>query len=338
MPEIIGQYVDQIMTTELRPIGNMPRGVAHQLYDAVRSHTGKPLSTAMAQGIVDRVQPADRVLVLCGAGGGPSLPTGEIDGLLGAVALARVLSLGLGAEVHIASVERFIQPLQEIVRAGELNVRLNSADQRPGTVTLHVSPEDDASGAAFSDQILRDLTPSLVLAIELLAPNRAGIIHGATGDPWHEVHFDSAHLFEQARSQGILTCGIGDAGNEAGFGAIAEVATIQPAGAVCRCPCGQGMATSVTTDLVLTAAISDWGGYAVTALISYLIRRPELIADADYVENILRAAVQAGVVCGWHARPTLSDDGVPLPAQRAAATLMQTAVTQAMAQAHSPSH
>jgi hypothetical protein len=337
LPEIIGQYVDQIMTTELRPIGNMPRGVAHQLYDAVRRHVGKPLSTAMAQAIVDRVQAGDRVLILCGAGGAPSLPTGEVDGLLGAVALARVITLGLGADVHIASVERFMKPLAEVVRAGELNVRLDG-DDRPGTVTLHVSPEDDEDGRAFSHSVLEELRPSVVLAIELLAPNGAGIIHGATGNPWHDVHFDSAVLFDLARSQGILTCGIGDAGNEAGFGAIPEVATIQPAGLTCRCPCGGGMASAVTTDLVLTAAISDWGGYAVTALISFLLKRPDLSADADYVENILRAAVRAGVVCGWHARPVLSDDGVPLAAQRAAATLMETAVTQALVQAHSPSH
>ncbi len=338
MPEIIGQYIDQIMTAELRPIGNMPRGVAHQLYQAVRRHTGKPLSTAMAQGIAGRVEPGDRVVILCGAGGAPSLPTGEIDGLLGAVALARVLTLGIGAEVHIASVARFMEPLAEVVRAGELNVRLGEDDHRPGTVTLRVSPEDDGEGRTFSHRILEELRPSLVLAIELLAPNRAGIIHGATGNPWHDVHFDSALLFELARSQGVLTCGIGDAGNEAGFGAIPEVAAIQPAGARCRCPCGGGMASAVTTDHVLTAAISDWGGYAVTAVIAYLIERPDLIADADYVDNILRAAVRSGVVCGWHARPTLSDDGVPLAAQRAAATLMQTAVTQALTRACSPSH
>jgi hypothetical protein len=203
---------------------------------------------------------------------------------------------------------------------------------------LHVSPEDDALGEKFSRQILDDLAPRLVLAIELLSPNRAGIIHGATGNPWHEVHFDSATLFGLARERGILTAGIGDAGNEAGFGSIPEVATIQPEGAICRCPCGAGIASAVVTDVVLTAAISDWGGYAVTALLAYLLRRPDLIADADYVEAILRAAVRAGVVCGWYARPTLSDDGVPLAAQRAAATLMQTAVVQALLEAHSPAH
>lgn len=141
-----------------------------------------------------------------------------------------------------------------------------------------------------------------------------------------------------ARDRNILTCGIGDAGNEVGFGAITEVKTIQPQGEKCRCNCGGGIASAVVADVVLTAAISDWGGYAVTALIAFIIKRPELLVTADYVERILKAAIDAGLVCGWNARPTLSDDGVPLEAQRAAVTLMQTAVLQALSTVNSPSH
>ncbi|SFJ45170.1 protein of unknown function [Amycolatopsis sacchari] len=338
MPEVVGQYVDQIMTAELRPVGNMPRGVAHRLYEAVRGRAKGPLSTAMATAIHDRVGEGDRVLVVCGAGGAPSLPRGEIDGLPGAIALARVLTLGLGAEVHLAAEPRFVRPLEEIARAGQLNVHSDAFGHGPAEVTIHVSPEDDAEGARFSTAVLDELRPALVLAIEKLAPNHAGVIHGATGNPWHDVHFNPAPLFAAATARGVLTCGIGDAGNEAGFGAVPEVAVIQPAGARCRCACGGGMAAAVAADHVLTAAISDWGGYAVTALLAYLLRRPDLAADADYVEELLRAAVRSGVVCGWHARPVLSDDGVPLDAQRAAVTLMRTAVTQALSHSVSPSH
>lgn len=338
MPEIVGQYVDQIMTTELRPVGNMPRGVAHRLYGAVRGRSTSPLSTAMAAALTGRVGSGDRVLIVCGAGGAPSLPTGEIDGLLGATALARALTVGLGAEVHLAAEPRFTGPLREILRAGQLNVRSDETGPAPADVVLHVSPEDDAAGARFSTAILDDLAPAAVVAIEKLSPNRHGVIHGATGNAWHDEHFNPATLFREAASRGTLTCGIGDAGNEVGFGSVPEVATIQPQGARCHCPCEGGMASAVPTDVVLTAAISDWGGYAVTALLALLLRRPDLLVDADYVEDILRAAVRSGVVCGWHARPVLSDDGVPLPAQRAAATLMQTAVTQALTPSHSPSH
>ncbi len=338
MANVVGQYIDQIMTAELRPIGNMPRGVAHLLYEAVRKRSSAPLSTQMAESIIGCVAPGDRVLILCGAGGYPSLPTGEVDGILGAVALARVLTLGLGVEVHIATVERFIEPLKAVLRAAELNLKIDSNDRRVDAVSLHISPEDDAAGQKFSERILDELSPAAVIAIELLSVNDKGVIHGATGNPWHEVHYDAAPLFEMARDRNILTCGIGDAGNEVGFGAITEVKTIQPAGEKCRCNCGGGIASAVVADVVLTAAISDWGGYAVTALIAFIIKRPDLLVTADYVERILKAAIDAGLVCGWNARPTLSDDGVPLEAQRAAVTLMQTAVLQALSTVNSPSH
>ncbi len=338
MADVVGQYVDQIMTTELRPVGNMPRGVAHLLYAAVRSKAPEPLSTHMARSLYNTIQPGDKVLILCGAGGYPSLPTGEIDGIPGAVAIARVLALGLGAKVHIATVPRFLAPLAAVLRAGELNVRLDEQDARSDAITLHTSPEDDADGKLFAARILDDLEPRAIIAIELLSINEKGIIHGATGAAWHDVHYDVAPLFARARERGILTYGIGDAGNEAGFGAIEEVKTIQPEGARCRCGCGGGMASAVVADVVLAAAISDWGGYAVTALLAYMIRRPDLLTGPDYIERMLRAAVDAGLVCGWNARPTLSDDGVPLDAQRAAVTLMQTAVLQALTEVHSPSH
>lgn len=338
MPAVVGQYIDQVMTTELRPIGNMPRGIAHRLYDAVRARTAAPLSTTMALALIDRIEPGDRVLVLCGAGGVPSLPTGEIDGLLGAIAIARALTLGLDADVHIAAEDRFIHPLTEVARAGGLNVRRLPTDVWAGSVALHVSPEDDSLGRAFSDTVMDSVRPSVVLAIEKLSVNRYGVIHGATGDAWDGPHFDATTIFRIARERGVLTCGIGDAGNEVGFGSVPEVREIQPQGAVCRCPCGGGMAAAIPADVVLAAAISDWGGYAVADMLALVLGRSDLLADADYVEEILRAAVRAGVVCGWYARPMLSDDGVPLPAQRAAATLMATAVTQATLRAPSPAH
>lgn len=338
MAHIVGQYIDQIMTTELRSAGNMPRGVAHLLYAAVRSKAPEPLSTHMARSLHDTIQPGDRVLILCGAGGYPSLPTGEIDGVLGAVAMARVLTLGLGAKVHLATAERFVAPLAAVLRAGELNVVLDEHDVRADAVTLHISPEEDAEGKLFSERILDDLDPRAVIAIELLSVNDKGVIHGATGNAWHDVHYDVAPLFARARERGIRTYGIGDAGNEAGFGAIPEVKVIQPEGARCRCGCGGGMASAVVADVVLAAAISNWGGYAVTALLAFMTRRPDLLAGPNYVEQMLRTAVDAGLVCGWNARPTLSDDGVPLDAQRAAATLMHTAVVQALTEVHSPSH
>ena len=339
MPEIIAEYVDRICSTELRPIGNLPRGVAHRLYDAARARAGTPLTLAMATAVLDAVGPGDRVVLLAGAGGAPTLPRGEIDGLPGAAVIARALVLGRGADVHVVAEERFQGPFRAVLGAAELNVHDGGAHRLADSVVLHTGPEDDGEAERFSYRLLDDLEPSLVLAIEKLAPNRKGVIHGATGIGWHDVHFNPAFVVEEAGRRGILTCGIGDAGNEVGFGGVPEVAEIMPEGATCRCPCEAGMATAVVTDLLISAAISDWGGYGLTAMLAFLMRRPDLLAGPDLVERMLRAAVASGVVCGWYARPVLCDDGVPLDAQRAAATLISTAVTQALYEhAHSASH
>jgi hypothetical protein len=339
MAEIIGEYIDRICSTELRPIGNLPRGVAHRLYDAVRGKGGKPLTFAMATAILDAVGEGDRVVIAAGAGGAPTLPNGEIDGLPGTAVIARALALGRGADVHVLVEERFQGPVRAVLRAAELNVHDGGPHRLADSVVVHTSPVDDEEGEAFSHRILDELEPSLVLAIEKLAPNKNGVIHGSTGIFWHDVHFNPQFIIDEASRRGVLTCGIGDAGNEAGFGSIPEVGEIMPEGAACRCPCGGGMAAAVRTDHLLCAAISDWGGYGLVGVLCYLMRRPDLLADADVVERILRAAVASGVVCGWYARPVLCDDGVPLDAQRAAATLISTAVKQALLEhAHSASH
>jgi D-glutamate cyclase len=339
MPKIIGEYVDRICSTELRPIGNLPRGVAHRLYDAARQKSSDPLSYAMATALTERLTAHDRVLIVTGAGGAPSLPDGEIDGLLGTTAIARCLTLGLGVDVHVLVENRFVEPVHAVLRAGELIPRAPHDEPLAASVRVHETPIEDTEARAFSLRILDALQPAAVIGIEKLAPNAHGIIHGATGNPWHGEHSNPQYLFDEANRQGILTCGIGDAGNEVGFGSIPEVAEIMPEGGLCRCPCRGGMASAVQTDYLISAAISDWGGYGLAAMVAYLLRRPDLTVGADLVERMLRAAVDAGVVCGWFARPVLCDDGVPLPAQRAAATLIETAVHQGLlTHAHSPSH
>jgi hypothetical protein len=339
MPTIIGEYIDQLTSTELRPIGNMPRGVAHKLYNAARSRAGDPLSYTMASALIGEVSAGQRVLIVTGAGGPPNMPTGEVDGLLGTVALARALTIGLGAEVHILVEERFLAPIAAVARAGQLNIRTASGPPWADSVVIHETPVDDEAALEFSLRIIDELEPTAVIAIEKLSINRNGVIHGVTGLPWSDVHYNAAPLFEEARRRHILTCGIGDGGNEIGWGSFPEVREIMPEGAVCRCPCKGGIAAAVSTDVFLAAAISDWGAYGLVAMMSFMLKRADLIADADYVEDLLRAAAAAGVVCGWYSRPMLSDDGVPLPAQRALATLLETAVTQAfLAHTHSSSH
>src|SRR5437773_2730361 len=135
MPAVIAEYIDRLCTIEMRPSsGNLPRGMMHRLYAVARSDAGTPLTLAMAEALVERVKLGDAVFILTGAGGPPVLPRGEVDGLLGAAALARALTLSLGAQVILLTEERSEQPLAAVCRAAGLNFRRPDDDATANSV------------------------------------------------------------------------------------------------------------------------------------------------------------------------------------------------------------
>ncbi len=341
MPAVIGEYVDRLCTIEMRPSeGNLPRGMMHRLYAAARADGDPPLTLAMAQALVDRVAPGDSVFILTGAGGPPVLPRGEVDGLLGAAALARALTLSLGAKVVLLTEERTEIPLAAVCRAAGLNFRRADGDETANAVTFVPMSLDAADCEAQAEELLDTYAPTAVIAIEKLSPNRKGVIHGSTGISYDENHAKPQFLFDAARRRGILTAGIGDGGNEVGFGKIAEaVADIIPAGRVCSCPCGGGNIAGVATDHLVVAAISNWGGYGVAAMIGYLKGdRADTLVNEDDLERMLRACVDGGAYDGAYARPLLSDDGVPLEVHRAFVLMLRNLIAIGQSELASPGH
>jgi D-glutamate cyclase len=341
MPEVLGEYIDRLCTVEMRPgKGNLPRGVIHRLYDAAREQAGGvPLTLNMAQAIVDRVEPGDPVFILTGAGGPPVLPKAEVDGLLGAAALARAFHFALGAVPYILTEERAAEPVRAACWGAGLNVRREDEDETAHQVTFVPMPEDDDACKAQAPELLDRIKPALVVGIEKLSPNRLGIIHGATGLDYTDVHSNPKYLFDGAQERGILTAGIGDGGNECGFGVVEEaVREIMPAGETCDCPCGNGSAASVATDRFLVAAISNWGGYGVAAMVCFLKGDLAPLIDADDLERMLRDVIGAGAFDGSSGRPTLGDDGVLLRAQRAFIEMLRSIVTIGQIDLASPGH
>ncbi|MCP9486013.1 MAG: DUF4392 domain-containing protein [Gaiellaceae bacterium MAG52_C11] len=341
MPAVIAEYIDRLCTVEMRPgKGNLPRGVIHRLYDAAREHAGgTPLTLDVAQALVDRIKPGDPVLILTGAGGPPVLPKAEVDGLLGAAALARSLHFALGAVSYILTEERAFEPVRAACWAAGLNFRREGEADVDHQVTFIPMPEDDEACKSQAAELLDRIAPVLVFGIEKLAPNRSGVIHGATGLDYTAVHANPRYLFDGARERGILTAGIGDGGNEVGFGVVEDaVREIMPAGEKCLCPCGAGSAASVATDKFLVAAISNWGGYGVAAMVCFLKGDIGPLIDADDLERMLRDVVNAGAFDGSSGRPTLGDDGVALRAQRAFVDMLHSIVSIGQSDLASPGH
>ena len=87
------------------------------------------------------------------------------------------------------------------------------------------------------------------------------------------------------------------------------VRRIQPYGATCRCPCGDGVATVTATDVLVSASISNWGAYGIAAQLAYELQDVELFQSEEMEDFMLRQCCCRGdgrrlcgpdLVCGWH--------------------------------------
>lgn len=340
MPEIIGEYVDRLSTIEMRPgQANIPRGVMHRLYEAAREQAGRPLTLRAAEALIEEVGVGDSVFILTGAGGPPILPYGEVDGLLGTAFLAHTLHFLRGAKPIVLTESRVEGPLRATCRAAGLNFRREDEAPMDHAVAFVPMPVDDEACQEQAGPLLDRYEPSAVIAVEKLSPNDVGAIHGVTGLSYTDMHAKPQYLFQGAEERGILTVGIGDGGNEVGYGVIKDaVAEILPAGRVCQCPCEGGTAASVATDCLVVAAISNWGAYAVSAMIHYLEGHANLSLTEEDLERMLRSCVDAGALDGGLGRPVLSDDGVPLDVHRAFLTMLRGCIAIGASSLDSPGH
>jgi len=308
----IADYIDRLVTVEMRNRG-MPAGKIIPLYDAARAEGGgAPLAHRAAAGLLAACGGHDNVLIVTGAGSGPLIPNGENDGPVGAAVLARALHRGAGCTPVLVCEEHHAAPVVAACEA--IGVGMRTLDQ---ATTLRVggalatSPARQEDVAGWARDLLDRLRPSAIIAIERLGPNRKGIVHGATGLSGWDPLVDLAPLFEQAAERGIFSVGIGDAGNEIGFGRIAgDVRRIQPHGDVCQCACGAGMATVVPTDVLVVAAVSNWGAYAIEANLALLLERADLQHTAREAERVIERCLEAGGLEAMYCTQRFFVDGI----------------------------
>jgi hypothetical protein len=328
--QITCEYIDRAVNLEMRFGQGLPRGVTHRLYDAARVAQGDvPLTFLAADGLRKSVKRGDHVLVVTGAGTPPWLPKGETDGPPGAAAIARALEVGLGAKPIYVAEERNIGP----VIASSEGIGLAVMDEasfvkRDGIAMASAFPLGNAAGAAEATRLFERFAPKAVVFVEKAGPNSAGIFHSILGTGrTDDMMANAQEIAREARARGVFTVGIGDGGNEIGFGKIAEaVRGIQPAGRVCKCPCGQGVATVVETDVLLSAAVSNWGAYGIAAALAALEKRPEILHSTADEDRMILACTAAGAFDGAYARQVPMVDGTAQGVQTALITILHEIV------------
>jgi hypothetical protein len=325
--------IDQLVTVEYRS-AQLNAGTLGALCAAARAAIGGSPSAIAAERLAAALASPAPVVLATGAGGPPWLFNGETDGPPGVAGLARALALGWGAWPIVVTEPRSVAPVTATFVAAGVSVLPEAmARVRPTTATLLPFTDDPAAAPAAAREFLDRHRPAAIVAVEKTAPNRAGVIHSVTGKPWTPaVDFARVEaLIAEGRRRGILTIGVGDMGNEMGFGLIEEtVRRTVPRADVCQCPCGQGMASAVTTDVLVPASVSNWGAYAIEAGLAIVAGRPDLMHDAETERAMLHACVAAGAVDGVTSRQIPAVDGTPEAVQLGLVAMLGTLVAKAL--------
>ena len=247
-----------------------------------------------AERLVEAVGRGDVVLVLTGAGLKPILPEGENDGPPGAAALSRALYRGLGA-VPVYVLERHhARPM--IATSHSIGLMVKEFDEaskfRLGAAVEYAPPLQDGV-PDWVDEVLEKYDPKAIVCTERIGPGPNGSMHSATAmaleefDPTPGAAVDTSPLVDEARRRGILTIGVGDHGNEIGFGAIRDtVVDIVPKGEI--------MGAVTATDVVFPVMMSNWGCYGIEAALAFLLKKAELMHTPAQEERMLRDCLATG--------------------------------------------
>jgi hypothetical protein len=298
--------IDKLLCVEMRRPG-LPRGFKWPLYEIARSRLSEPMVLAAAR-LLDR--PPATVGIVTGAAVPKHMPKGENDGPFGAVALAQALN----AIGHCSTVYTDAECAPAIVAL--------LARYEFDTPVITVARKDDAEQEGIAEAC------DILVAIERLGGNINGNIHGVTGVSRDGERANFDHLFAHAQRLGKATIGIGDGGNEIGFGNIhAELSeNWTQYAAKDKTPCGGGIFTVVETDVLVVASTSNLGAYAVIGALAMLRKDATLCHDPDEEVALHYIGVGLGLIDGGSGLNIPWCDGIPAESNAAVVRLIQNIV------------
>lgn len=310
MPKLVGEAVDRVITVEAKNRG-MPHGILLPMYEAARAAAGgKPITMAAAQGLRKHVKSGSTVFVLTGAGYEPTMPKGESDGPPGAASLARILYRGLGAVPVYVCEPCHAGPIVASSEAAGLMVKpFEQARDRHLGAAIAQAPESQGKVAKWAKQLFDTMKPTAVICTERLGAGADGIVHSATAQPLQGPQskysgiIDIGPIMDESNARKIFSVGIGDHGNEMGFGTIYDAV-------VKTMPRGDKLATVVKTDVVVPAMMSNWGCYGIEACLAFLLKQPELMHGPAAEERIVRACLNAGGLEAMYCTTDFMVDGL----------------------------
>ena len=317
--EILCRQIDRLVTVEMR-ISDYSRGVIAKLYDAAaEAQGGEPLSLLGARKVLESAEPGRFFFIVTGAGNPKYLPHGETDGPPGAVALAVAIHNATGALPILLTDAPFVANVEATALAAGLGLREPSVIPEVPYATTVLPLVAGREADALCREYVDTYDPCLMISIEKIGPAADGVAHSASGMPAGDWHCRAEPLFEEAVKRRIATIGIGDNGNEIGYGKIRAMVQKHK-------PKGDRLATVVGTDVLIASNTSNWGGYGLIAAIAACLQRPELTHSPQAERRILEANVAHGAADGSTGRHIMAVDGMSDAVQYAVVTMLQNIV------------
>ncbi|HKW04674.1 MAG TPA: glutamate cyclase domain-containing protein, partial [Nitrososphaerales archaeon] len=264
----------------------------------------------------------------------------ETDGPVGAVSLARSLNFALNLVPIIVTEKSSVEKMSLLLEAAGFRVRefdnLGNVPRRAAVLPFTLDPQEAKSDA---ERLIRMTNPSSTIAIEKASPNRAGVFHSGVGVDVSPLCAKVDALIEFAKSSGVPTIGIGDAGNEIGMGCIEEeVRKLLPTGNDCGCPCHLGVASSIKTDSLIVAGTSNWGAPAIEALLAFHLKARELLHDARFEEYLIERAGALGFINPASGFGESGVDGIPASVHGSLINVLNFVVSSRMSESFTIRH
>lgn len=305
--------LDHLQALELQGAG-LPYGVKAELFRASRFVHDHPMVKAAA----DLLNvPSCKIGIVTGAQVPEKMPLGENDGPLGSVVLAKTLA-SMGHCITFCTDEAAAAPIKELLEWWSIDAEV-----------LEFSPQTSADDlTAIAGRL--DIT----IAVERLGSNPNGILYGATGVSRSGFRCNMDPLFTAAAALGKPTIGVADGGNEIGCGKIHSIisSTLSEMNFCDQTPCGGGVFSTVSADVLVIATTSNLGCAGITAALALSRRDLSLCHSAAAELELIGKGVQIGLTDGGTGKVINAVDGVAAQDHAALVGLMEAIVRRALAQ------
>ncbi len=329
---VVDDRLDRLVNID---IGN--RGI-EPLYAAARAQQGQALVGAAADALL-AVPEGGTVILTTGSVSRAwiSAAIGENDGPSGAAALARAIVLARRATVVLVAEEALLGPIGRVCQAGGLalvnldQARLANAEGSLVVLVTRSFPLTDEEGPTAAAAMLDELQPDLLISTERVGRNQNGVYYNMRGRDYGMGRARIDDLFDLGRERGIPVVAVGDGGNEIGMGNVSELVKDHvPFGADGSCPCGGGIGAVSTADVLLTAAVSNWGCTAIAAAMAVRTGDPRLLHTPVAERRLLDVMTAEGLINSTHGIIDDHGDGMPPETHVAVAELCAAITRQAL--------